>query len=403
MSVQLSTIEGMLKEVYTGKEIQNIQNMTADTFPKLKKSDKKPTGTGFVFSANVKGNQRGQGSQNELEALRTPGNQTPLKSTVDPKIFTHIIQLSGLSMEVAKTNEDAFADNVTFQTESGLEDATKELNAQCYRDGSGKLAQVNGAVSGSATVTFDNGVPTHFRVGTFVDIINAGSVKQVDSIEIVGVDIGAKTITLASTQTCDDNSWIYREDVADSAPTEGKELAGFPLLTDDGTKLTVFQGISRSTYNQWDGISINALGANVSDDLLQRAAARVKVESGRQVKRLCMNPAGQFRKYLSVLTPAKEFSDGKKMDSGFEAVPTWNGLPIHLDTDCSFTEVYMYDPAFVERSDVYDLKLDDSTGNVVKWHSGYDAFVIYAKHYGNVLTMHPKSLVRVYNLAEPIY
>ena len=402
MGVDSTTIAGLLKRVYKDGDVENIQNQETETWKKLKKSPKKPAGDGFYGPATLEGNQRGQGSQNELEALRTPASQVPQQYKISPKVFSHIIRFSGLSADIAKGNEESFADNITYQYEEGMKDSAKELNAQLFRDGSGKVAQVNGAVSASASVTFDNGVPTHFKRGMYVDMINGSAVKQIDSIEVTDVDISAGTITLASAQTCDDDSWIYRENTADNAPTDGKEIAGLPLVTDDGTLLTTYQNISRSTYPQYDGITIDASSVNISNDLLNRTKARMKVLGGKSPKKICSNTS-QMRKYLDIVTPTIRHETDETLDSQKVPVPTWNGMEWICDTDCGFGDVYMWDPSHVLKFELRPLKLDDSDGKTVKWDSGYDAFVSYLKWYGNVGTTNPLGAARLKSLAEPTF
>ena len=396
-----TAINGLVKYVYDDRTVENLQNMDAPTLKRIKKSPKKPSGLGFQTPVNVQGNQRGQGSQNELEALRTPNSQTPLKFTILPKVFSHLIRLSGLSMDIAKGNEDSFADNATFQMDEGLKDGGKERNAQCFRDGSGVIAQVNETLSADATVTVDGGTLTHFRVGMFIDAFTS-TTKEIDSIEVTAVDIANSTITLASAQTATDNAYIYRENTHDNAPTDGKELAGLPLMADDGTLNSTYQGLSRTTYNQLDGITIDASSANLSNDLLQRAISRAKIIGGRKPKRIVSNTS-QMRKYLDIVTPLKRFDAKGKMDSGYEEVPTWNGMEWVEDTDCGFADLYMFDPDYVERFSVREFGWDDNGGDIFKWDPGYDAYIAYAKAYDNLGSRVPNAVVRIKSLATPTF
>jgi hypothetical protein len=402
MGVDSTTISGLLKRIYSTDTIENMQNMVAETFPKIKKSPKKPAGEGFFFAVNVQGNQRGQGSQTELEPLRTPSSQTPVQGRVVPKIFTHTIRYSGLSLELAKGNEESFADNVTFQVEEGIKDATKELNAQCFRSGLGRIAKVDGAVSNSKIIAFKEGVPTHFRVGMYIDVINDSGTKQIDGVKVVDVDVANNTIELESAQSCDDGAWIYREKTGDNAPPDGKELTGFVMMVDDGSQAEVYENISRATYPTWRGITVDAGGSSISNDLLQRVVAKMKVLGGRKPNKIISNTS-QFRKYLNVVTPLKRFFDKDKLDSGYVEVPTWNGIEWVEDTDCPFEAVIMYDSEYVEKFELYPLKLDDSTGSTLKWDSGYDGFVSYLKYYGNLGTRNPRAIAAMYNLAVPTF
>ena len=75
MAVDSSTIGGLLKQVYDSRDIEDLENKVAKTFKTFGKAPGKPTGQGWFTAVNVQGNQAGQKSQNELEALADPGNQ----------------------------------------------------------------------------------------------------------------------------------------------------------------------------------------------------------------------------------------------------------------------------------------------------------------------------------------
>lgn len=405
MTTDYAAIDGILKEVYDNRTIENLQNMEAETHPKLPKSPKKPGGDGVFGAAIAFGNQRGTGSINELEALKTPATQGPKKWEVDPKNFVHVIRLSGKSMEAAKGNEESFADNTVFQMDNGIKDSAKELNAQCFRNGSGRIAQVDNAVVAGTTVTFDNGIPTHFRYEQYIDIVTAGGVKEADSAKIVDIDISNSQITTSANVTVSDDSWIYREDVADNAPTDGKEMAGFPRITDDGTDFATYEGITRTGAGYvpaWKGLEIAAGGANLSDDLLQRAKSQMKVWAGRKPNVVCSNTS-QMRKYMVLTLPQVQFDQKVARDSGMTGQPTWNGIPWVEDTDCGFDEVYMYDKSYIERFVLRPLSWDDSDGKIIKWDNGYDAWVAFAKCYENIGTRVPRSMIRVTGLAVPTF
>jgi hypothetical protein len=402
MGVDTTTAAGLLKRVYSDADVENLQNMETETWSRLKKSSKQSKGAGFYECVNLEGNQRGQGSMNELEGLRDPAAQVPQQANIQNKVFAHCIRYSGLSLEVADGDEGSFADVATFQVEEGIKDSAKELNAQLFRNGKGRLCQANGAVVATTAMPFDHGVPTHLRVGTYVDAINAGGVKQIDSIKITAVDISGSSITLASNQSCDDDSWIYRENVADNAPTDGKELAGLPLIVDDGTVLTTYQGIDRSVYNQYDGISIAAGSANISNDMLNRLRARMRIIGGKKPKKVISNTS-QMRKYVDIIIPAIEFKSGEDLDTQKTRVATWNGMEWIEDTDCGFDSIYMYDPEYVLKYVLYPLRLDSKSGSTIKWDSGYDAFVSYLKFYGNIGTPDPHGVAAYTGLATPTY
>jgi hypothetical protein len=410
MPTDTRTLDGLLKRVYTDEQIQNLQNMEAETFTKLKKSPRKLGGEGFFGPAHVQGNQRGQGSQNENERLRDPGTQVVKQWKIYPTIFTHTIRFSGLSLDMANGNEESFADNLTFQTDNGVKDSTKELNAQCYRSGSGVIALANGAGAATATVTFDNGIPTHFREGMYLDFVTAGGVKEVDSIELIDIDVANQTLTLASAQSWSDNARITRENtldnVGDSPNAYGKELAGLPYATDDGTLFASYENIVRNgagAVPKWRGFTVDGLGVNISNDFLNRMRFRMKVLAGTNPKQVRSNTS-QMRKYLDIVIPAIRFKKGEALDSqGSAEVPTWNGMEWKMDTDCGFDEIYMEDSDFFQKFECRPLRLDDTDGKILKWDNGTDGFVAYLKAYVQTGTENPKKGIRANRLNVPTF
>ena len=139
MGSTVDTIDGMLKKLYDSEGIQRLENKEAPTWESLPVAKTKPAGQGFELAVNVKGNQRGTSAINELEALPTAGVQTVVNGTILPKVITHKIEFSGLSLEISGGGDESFTDNYVYQTDEGLRDTFKYLNAQLFRDGSGKF------------------------------------------------------------------------------------------------------------------------------------------------------------------------------------------------------------------------------------------------------------------------
>lgn len=397
----LSTAEGYLKELYKDG-ITRLSNMEATSLNELKTDPQGIGGKGAYFTVNVGANERGTGNISELEALHQANVQETVKGRIQPKIIEHTIRASGLGISVGDSLDEAVAETLQYQFDEGLINVGKEKNAQLYRDGTGRLAQVNGAVSGDDDITIDNGVGTHLRVGMYVDVY-LSTTKEVDSKKIIASDPFANTIKLESAVTCSDNAWIFREDVTTTSTGSTKEVPGFLNVTDDGTLTSIYEAVDRTVYNLFDGLTIDANSANLSDDLLQDALSRVLVASGKKPKKLFMNPAGQFRKYLAFLTPMKTFRNGDKLDSGYTEMPTHNGMTIIDDSDCGFSDVFLIDTDDVKKFVAKELHWDDQSGAILKQVDMTDSFWAYAKEYYNVGSRAPNRSIRIKNLNRPTY
>jgi len=260
-------------------------------------------------------------------------------------------------------------------------------------------------LAGNTDIVVDNGILTHFRRGMFLDFYFGGS-KQVAGAELADVDIPTSTVILKNPLPAgvSDNADIYRESVNDSPPADGKELLGLPIVTDDGSLSTTYLGIDRTTTFGWDGVTLNAAGVNLSNDLLQRSISRNKILNGGKTPNKIVSNTQQMRKYLDILTPLKRFDSKGKMDSGDVEVPTWNGKEWIEDTDCGFSEVYGINTEYISKFELRGLHWDSlGNGDVIKWDNGFDAFVAYAKYYGNVASRMPNAHFRLINLAVPTF
>lgn len=405
MAVDSATIGGILKRVYSPEAIADQQNRQYITWSKINKAPGRPTGLGFFGSVLLGGNQEGLGSQNELESLRTSGQQRPEQYIIRPKILTDTIQFSGLSLEIAKGNEEAFANNLTFQTDESLRDAFKELNGQVFRDGSGLLSLTASPGVATNTVVVDNA--QWFKQFEKIDIFDAATntIKQVNGAQITDINLVTNTLTIdGGPWTFDDNGFTYRQFVHDGAPADGKELAGLALAVDDGTVSATYEGIARTgagSFTNWRGIVVDAGAVNLTNDLLQRTIMRMKVAGAPEPDMLVTHPQ-QTRKYLDIVVPLKRFDKTGNLDSGYTNLE-WNGRPWMEDTDCPYGVVYFMNREYFRKYEVYSLKLDDANGQTLKWNPGFDGFIAYLKYYGNLGSQRPNALARLENLVVPTF
>lgn len=406
----MADVNYLLKTVYTTEKVKDVVNRKAPTLKRLGNSSRRPGGKGFQFPLDTKGNQLNLGATNFGQSLPDGGLQEGVQGLILPKETVQVVNITGYDIQRGKQDYEAYADTLMHNLDKGLEDHNKDLNQQIFRTGSGIIAQVNGAVSGSNTVTFDNGIPTHIMIGMKLNFY-AGNTFEDYGI-VTDVDFSNNTFTLNRNITVSNNANFYRVvgniDTKTSAAT-GKELNGLPLYTDDGSLATTYEDINRSTNAQFQGIAIDKNGANLTDDMLQSMRTRIKIQSGvdmtASTHMLITNPM-QTRKYMSILTPAREYMvTGKtqpQMDSSGDVAPTWMGMEWVEDTDCGFNEIYIINRTDFKKYVLYDTKYDDDNGGILKWN-GKDASVAFSKSYMNVGGEQPNSSARLYNLAVPAY
>lgn len=408
MAVDFSSIQGYLKRVYSPEKIEDQQNRQYITWAKIPKAPDKPSGLGYFGSVLLAGNQEGLGSQNELENLRQSGQQRTSQYQINNKILTDTIQFSGLSLDLAKTNVEAFANTLTFQIEESMQDAFKELNGQLFRDGQGVIARVAAIAAPGATVLTFNSVQ-YIKQFMRIDIFDAATntIIELNGGQILDINVTTNQVTIAAPGVpvaLAVNDFVYRTRVHTGAPADGKELAGLRLAVDDGTVAATYEGIPRTgagAFPQWRGTIVNAGAVNLTNDLLQRTIMRMKVAGAPEPDFLVAHPQ-QTRKYLDVVTPLKRFDKTGNLDSGYTKLE-WNGRPWMEDTDCPTDAVYFLNTKYFRKFETRGLSLDDQSGQTLKWNPGFDGFIAYLKYYGNLGSQRPNALARLENLVVPAF
>lgn len=399
MATDLSSIAGALKRVY-GNYVARQQNLEHKAIDEISKSLRKYNagGAGFYGAINDYGNES-VGAINETEAFRTIDNEDYQQFVVTPKVLVGPIEFSGLSAKAADSDEESFVAVVVDALDMARERLLKDENRQFYGIGTGALASPSAAAA-SNVLSFTVDSAQYLRANMVIDIFN-GSTKTVDSKRILDVDkvnniVYFSTSIAVALVTTD---VIVKENIRDSAPTDGKEMMGLAGICDDGTELTTFENLSAAANRIWRGRRIDASSANLTSDLLQRLLDDVNVLGGENPDTLIMHPK-QRRKYLDIVVPQKRYMDGS-MDSGFKKLE-FNGIELWLDPDCQASRVYALTRKLIEKFEVAPMEMGSHDGSDKFLRaSGYDKFQAYWRHYCNFGTSKRNAHGVLVSLAVP--
>jgi len=402
MAVELATLDGVLKRKYSSDNIARIQQLVADFLGTIGQGSEKPGGenASVYGSIDLEIYQSG-GAQNQNEQFRTDEYGTSKQSTIASKINIWPITLTNFAIELTKGNAEAFMPGLKKRFDDAAIMMKKDENRQCFGYGQGVLALVNGAIAASTALVVDTpGVQNFFPgmridVGTSLANLSAG-VYEATNVKISSINYATNTLTLATAVTVSDNSFIVRKGVGTSAPSDGKEMMGLQGITDDSTLCTTFQGLSRTTYETWRGTVVDAAGAALTADLLQRAADKGERRSGQIIDTIVSNRV-QRRQYLNLTLPLKRFMSDK-LDAGFQVLE-WNGIKWLVSHECQTDKVYMYPKKLLKKYESYPIKLDDSNGSTLTRIPGTDTIEAYYKHYCNIGTWYPNAFTVIKSLA----
>lgn len=395
----MTSAAGILKRIY-GDYVAKQQNLSHKAIDEIAKSSKKYNagGEGFFGATNQYGNEA-VGAINETETFRSADQETYAQYKVSPKVIVGPVEFSGLLSKAADQDEETFANAVVDLLDMTKERLLKDENRQFYGLGTGLLANPAGNAASNVT-SFSVASAQYLRANMVIDIFN-GATKTVDSIRISDVDkqnnvvyfstsIGAALITTDA---------VVKENVRDSAPTDGKEMIGLRGIVDDGTDLTTFENISASANRIWRSVLINASSGNLTSDLLQRLMDDVQTLGGESPDTIIMHPK-QRRKYLDIVVPQKRYMD-QKMDAGFSKLE-FNGIELWLDVDCQDDTVYAIKKPNIHKYEVAPLALGnhDGSDNFLRL-SSQDVFQAYWRHYCNFGTDKRNCHGKITSLAKP--
>lgn len=397
----LTSVAGILKRQYDDyvETQQNLKHHTIDEFAKsLKKYS--PSGEGYFGSIDDYGNES-VGAISEQEQFRTIDSEHYTQWKVTPKVLVAPIQFSGLVAAAAEDDVEAFASSVVDALDKARERLLKDENRQFFGLGSGILASPGGAAVTAAT-SFSVSSAQYLRANMVIDIFtSAGGTAKISSLRIAEVDKVNNKLIFASGIGAEiaATDVIGKENIFDSAPADGKEMMGLRGMVDDGTDLATFQNISTSSTANliWQSRRINAAGANLTSDLLQRLIDDVRVLGGEEPDTLIMHPV-QRRKYLDIVVPQKRYMDGK-MDAGYDKL-TFNGLELLIDEDCQLDTVYALKKSMIRKFELKPLSMGTHDGSDVFLRlANYDKFQAYWRHYCNFGTSKRNAHGKIVGLA----
>lgn len=388
----LSTISGILKYRYEGNVIDLVRRgMPLEEL--LERDSKSVDGDKVIMSVRTGGNQ-GIGYRADNAALPSAGRQKYDKIQLDMTNIYGRMQLSGRAIAASRSNAGAFARALDDSMKYLIKDIRLEKNAYNFGDGSGALARV--AAIDSNTITVDRWCRL-FRVGRVLDTYTAksGGTQHLDSVAITAVDRASLSFTVTAIGTTAVGDYIFIED------TRGNAQMGLLGAIDDGTFLSTFQGLSRTTNPVWNSKVLKSPGAprNMTEALLLQAFSALE-EDGIPVT-FAIGTIWQRNDLINDLQEKKRFvNPGKKLKGVIRAVELDGGFDFVADADCPAGYCFGGDMSVLGFYQQNEGGWMDDDGLILKPVSGYDAVEAVWRHYRELGCKDCGSLFRIEDLNE---
>ena len=256
----LSAVTNLLKYVYGDVIVEqaNKKRIAWNLFPRGKAQI---TGKGFLFPVRY-AFAEGAGSRAESETLPTAVTTQEENALLKPKFVYASLKLTGPVIWTAR-GAGAFVNKLSDEIKETFDLMTRELATQVYLDGWGARATTSAQATISAgfrwSGTCDNAVGVRYLgVGMRVDFYES-NVRDTHSVgaQIADIDWDNKQIIMAAYgandgETIASGAVIVRENVRNAthnpASDTSRDIQGLLGLVDDGTYVTTYKRLSRTSY-----------------------------------------------------------------------------------------------------------------------------------------------------------
>jgi hypothetical protein len=319
------------------------------------------SGRAVVSSIEV-GRNEGSGWGSEMGSIPAAGKEAYTTKRVPMRYQYGRTNYSEQVLAQTQGEKAAFSPAFEQGQKSLVKGMAIERGRAIFGDGRGILAYQNGAESG-ATLTVDapagvagaiNG-NKHLRPNRVIAIINpaTGAIRS-SAVHTIATRAAAGTsiTTVGSVASAAaDNDYVVSANstaVTDAADTNfNKELMGLNGMIDDGTYVSTFHNVNRTTYPLYGATVISNAGA-WSADLIQRAIDVAQMRGDGQITDLLMEPSTR-RAYITSTEDQRRYigADLSRPDSGTAAAKggqlAFGSIPITEDKFCHYGVVYGID------------------------------------------------------------
>lgn len=367
MGATMATISAITKEIYEGKLRRQLNDETV-ALRRLEKTSEGVTsevgGKYVTFPIHTTRNT-GIGARLENEQLPDAGQQGTAAARVGLKYLYGRIRMTGQTMELAKTNTQAFVSALDLEMNGLKDDLAKDQNRQVYGDGIGGVARITAAVTAA---TFTIAHDTWLQLGMLVDVTDATGVTIKASARTV------TAITPTSVTISGANVAVVIGDLITRSGSSTKEWTGLAsIVRSSGT----LYNVDPTVVPVWTSEVDSNAGVNraLSEGLMINMVDRIRKRGGKTT--VIFQNLGVRRAYFNLLTQQRRFTDTKEFTGGFTglAFTTDQGeVPVVVDTDAPPNTQYFLNENELKWYREGDWSFMNRDGNMWDRVTNFDAY-----------------------------
>lgn len=398
----LANWDALLEEDYVKGQIVDAIN-TATPFKDTLKRVGMTSGRERIYAVKV-GASQGQGARAEGANMPVYGAGEYQNVKVHAKYQYAPLKITGQSEEFG--DKKAFINfglKVLQDTKEGLRLFT---GRQCWGDGQGTLALVNGALNaGDTTVTCDSAYGvlwgslatlTTFLIKRQMFVQFGAEDNNGAGYKVTNVGTTTFVITPGLQAAVADNVKIS---VLGSANNEFNGALAFAGTASFMTTLglsTTYNGIDRSAFPEWEGNVINA-GAALSLTLIRATRDAIYKRTDDEESDLMIGSTEMARDYEALLVAAQRFTPPTKLRGGY-TVLSHDGLDFSKDSKAPIKALFFFDTKKLAWAQTRDPHwLQDGTG-ILRVVPGQDAKEGLLKWYAELDCEEPRRNAILYNI-----
>lgn len=382
----LTTMQAALKRLYLPRLRATVNTRTILRMRIKKVMDQvSVSGRSAIVPINIRPSEA-IGARTDGAALPTPQNQTFVESSVSYAYNYGTIRITHPTIVASRDNQGAWTKALSAEMKGMERDLSNDLNRQDFGYGNGALGRIStDDNANSITMLTGHKVKVNMEIDIY-DEATAVTARGTYTVTAVAGNVLTVTPTLDAGVTA--NDYVFRKGAANA------ECMGLLGIADAGTYVTTLQGISRSTYPEWNAqVFTNPAGAGtarqISDALLDDTLLQIE-ELGEGNVSLGITSRIQFRKIGNLLTPDRRYAYNTTLQGGFKAVE-WAGVPVVWDRDCPVDtngndHLFWLDESELARYMLAEMDWDDEDGNILARNAGYATYDATLFEYGNLGT-----------------
>jgi len=332
----------------------------------------------------------------EAEALGNP-NATPYVAVRVP-VFAGYgrVRTTGHTMELAKTNAQAFADMTKRDMENLKNAAVKDSSRIMYGDGTGLLATCTNGAAAANTIEVGDGY--WVTVGMEIDILNTTTYVALATGRTVTLVVKGTSSTVITFDgapvTTTTSHGVYRAGNATSG-TQREPTGISKISANTGT----LHQVDPTSYPIWKGVQ-TAMGGALTEAAMGTLCDDIRINGGNVTA--IFTSLGVRRAYFNLLKSGRQFHNTVEFAGGYKALAFNNGddIPVVADPDAPKSTMFFVSEKNISIRQTGEWKFVDMDGDIFKWVPGYDMFDVVLRKFWEMMTYQRNSQGKLTGITE---